>query len=113
MIYTNSPRNHNKTHRSEGLYFDGFCYPCELYAFYSMWNSRQGWGLVVFATIIIIMYRRSKVKTFSIISYEYTKMITHSSEHLYRIFNSNRRQNRRPQAPALVYVSLGDKELSE
>ena len=33
MIYTNSPRNHNKTHRSEGLYFDGFCYPCELYAF--------------------------------------------------------------------------------
>ena len=80
---------------------------------YSMWNSRQGWGLVVFATIIIIMYRRSKVKTFSIISYEYTKMSTHSSEHLYRIFNSNHRQNRRLQAPVLVYVSLGDKELSE
>lgn len=59
-----------------------------LYAFYSMWNSRQGWGLVVVATIIIIMYRRSKVKTFSIISYEYTKMNTHSSEHLYIIFNS-------------------------
>lgn len=41
--------------------------------FYSMWNSRQGWGLVVVATIIIIMYRLSKVKTFSTISYEYTK----------------------------------------
>lgn len=33
MIYTISPGNHNKTHRSEGLYFDGFRYPCELYAF--------------------------------------------------------------------------------
>lgn len=73
MIYTNSPGNHNKTHRSEGLYFDGFRYPCELYAFYSMWNSRQGWGLVVVATIIIIMYRLSKVKTFSKISLSYTK----------------------------------------
>lgn len=56
--------------------------------FYSMWNSRQGWGLVVIATIIIIMYRRAEVKTFSTISYEYTKMNTHSSKHLYRIFNS-------------------------
>ena len=73
MIYTISPENHNKTHRSEGLYFDGFCYPCELYAFYSMWNRRQGWGLVVVATIIIIMVRRSKVKTFSKISLSYTK----------------------------------------
>ena len=41
--------------------------------FYSMWNSRQGWGLVVVATIIIIMYRLSKVKTFSKISLFYTK----------------------------------------
>ena len=45
-------------------------------------------GLVVVATIIIIMYRRSEVKTSSTISYEYTKMPTHSSEHLYIIFNS-------------------------
>lgn len=73
MIYTNSPENHNKTHRSEGLYFDGFCYPCELHAFYSMWNSRQGWGLVVFTTILIIIYKFSEVKTFSKISLFYTK----------------------------------------
>lgn len=42
--------------------------------FYSMWNSRQGWGLVVVATIIIIMYARSKVKTFSKISLTFSKI---------------------------------------
>lgn len=73
MIYTNSPENHNKTHRSEGLYFDGFRYPCELYVFYSMWNSRQGWGLVVISTVLIIIYRSTEVKAFFVISYEYTK----------------------------------------
>lgn len=56
--------------------------------FYSMWNCRQGWGLVVVATIIIIMCTNAEVKTFSIISYEYTKPAAHSSKLLYRIFNS-------------------------
>ena len=51
----------------------GFATRVSFTHFYSMWNSRQGWGLVVVATIIIIMYRRSKVKTFSKISLSYTK----------------------------------------
>ena len=51
----------------------GFATRVSFTLFYSMWNSRQGWGLVVIATIIIIMYRLSKVKTFSKISLNYTK----------------------------------------
>ena len=52
----------------------GFATRVSFTHFYSMWNSRQGWGLVVVATIIIIMYRLSKVKTFSKISLFYTKL---------------------------------------
>lgn len=31
---------------------------------YPLWNSRQGWGLVVISTVLIIIYRLTEVKTF-------------------------------------------------